>query len=259
MKKVLLKRIKQKGSNRKEEMASEMIKACIFDLDGTLLYTLDSMAKAADRMLEELGLHSLPVDNYRYYCGDGAEMLVQRVLTDAGDKDLAHFEEASALYRRYFGEDPLYKVDYFPGIREALSQLKTMGLSLGVCSNKPHTATVDVIERMYPDTFDVCIGQKEGIRRKPFPDTALAAAQKLGVAPEECVYFGDSGTDMKTGKAAGMYTVGVLWGYRDLEELEENGADNSIFLPEDIVKVVETLLFSHAKRGEKAPTGANLE
>ncbi|MBR2260019.1 MAG: HAD family hydrolase [Blautia sp.] len=216
-----------------------MIKACIFDLDGTLLYTLDSMAKPGNEVLKALGLHTLPVENYRYYCGDGARKLTERILYDAGDKELAHFEEAYPMYRQSFVADPLYGVRKYPGMDEVLKAMKEQGLFLAVCSNKPDEAAVQVIEQMYPGVFDVVIGQKDGRKRKPSPDMPLAAAQSFGVSPEECMYVGDSGTDMLTGKAAGMFTVGVLWGYRDLEELEENGADNAVFAPEDLLGLLQ--------------------
>lgn len=215
------------------------MKACIFDLDGTLLYTLDSMEKAGSRVLKDLGLTPLPVENYRYYCGEGAEMLVRRILTDAGDKELEHLDEACALYRRYFSEDPLFQVDPYPEVEALLTILKNRGMKLAVCSNKPHEATQAVIENKFPGVFDAVIGQQPGIERKPAPDTALLAARQMNVEPQDCLYIGDSGTDMKTGKAAGMYTLGVLWGYRDLEELEENGADDSVFSPMDILTLLD--------------------
>ena len=202
-----------------------------------MLYTLDSMAKPGNQVLCDLGLHPLPVENYRYYCGDGAEKLVERILIDAGDKALTRKKEAYRLYRKYFLEDPLYKITKFPGMDDLLSCLKKQGLQLAVCSNKPEEATVQVIASMYPGVFDLVIGQNDLRRKKPDPDMPLFAARSFGVLPEECMYIGDSGTDMQTGKAAGMYTVGVLWGYRDLEELEENGADTAVFAPKDLIDV----------------------
>ena len=215
------------------------IKACVFDLDGTLLYTLDSMAKAGNRVLKELGFSALPVENYRYYCGDGAEMLVRRLLEDAGDKDQEFFEQAAPMYREYFSEDPLFGVHPYPDMENLLTILKNRGLKLAVCSNKPDAATTEVIEKMYPGVFETVIGQRPDLPRKPAPDGALLAANRMEVRPEECLYIGDSGTDMKTGKAAGMRTIGVLWGYRDLEELEENGADESIFSPMDLLTLLD--------------------
>ena len=216
-----------------------MKKACIFDLDGTLLYTLDSMAKAGNQVLKQLGLPALPLENYKYYCGDGAAMLVRRILTDAGDRENALYDQAYPRYAELFGKDPLYKVEPFPDIKSLLSALKAEGIRLAVCSNKPHAATTTVIETLLPGFFDVCIGQQDPLRRKPYPDMPLEVARRLMVDPADCLYLGDSGTDMKTGKAAGMYTVGVLWGYRDLEELEENGADEVVFSPLDVLPIAK--------------------
>ena len=216
-----------------------MIKACIFDLDGTLAYTLDSMACVANEVMERFSLKPQPVENFKYYCGNGADMLVRRCLADAGDETLEHYEEARKLYREMFDKDPLYKVSHYPGMPETIKALKSRGVKLAVCSNKPHVATVKVVREMFGDEFDVVIGQSDALRKKPAPDEPLKAAEELGVTPEECMYFGDTGTDMQTGNAAGMCTVGVLWGYRDKEELEENGAQKLLEKPEEILKLYE--------------------
>ena len=216
-----------------------MIKACIFDLDGTLANTLDSMAYVANEILRGMGLKEQPTENFKYYSGEGADMLVRRCLKDAGDPELTHFEECRALYRKKFDEDPLYKVVPYEGIRDTLQTLKNAGVKLAVCSNKPHIAAVKVIDKMFPGYFDLVIGQSDAIRRKPAPDGPLKAAQEFGVTPSECMYVGDTSTDMKTGKAAGMYTVGALWGFRDRKELNENGADLVAEKPTDLVKICE--------------------
>ena len=228
-----------------------MIKVCIFDLDGTLAYTLDSMAAVGNAVMEKFGLKPMPADNYRYYCGNGADMLVQRLLIDAGDKDLVHYEEARLLYREKFDEDPFYKIEHYPGMPDTLEKLKKKGVRLGVCSNKPHEAAVKVIEKMFGNSeFDMVLGQSEAIRKKPAPDGPLKIAESLGVLPEECMYLGDSGTDMQTGKAAGMYTVGVLWGYREKTELQENGADAFAHTPEEILTLYEKYNDTSVKRSK---------
>ena len=107
-----------------------MKKACIFDLDGTLLYTLESMASPGNRVLQELGLRPLPVGNYRYYCGQGADRLVKKILIDAGDRDLSLYEEARARYRTYFNENPLFGVRPYPGIEQTLAEMKKRVLVL---------------------------------------------------------------------------------------------------------------------------------
>lgn len=218
-----------------------MIKVCIFDLDGTLANTLDSMAYVANEILRNLGLKELPTENFKYYSGEGADMLVRRCLKDAGDPELVHFEECRELYRKKFDEDPLYKVVPYDGIMKTLSALKAAGVKLAVCSNKPHIAAVKVIDRMFADCFDLVIGQSDAIRRKPAPDGPLRAAAEFGALPEECMYIGDTKTDMETGTAAGMHTIGALWGFRDRLELESNGAEIVAEKPEDLLKVYEEL------------------
>ena len=216
-----------------------MIKACIFDLDGTLADTLESMAYVANEIMQKYGLKARPTDNFRYYSGEGADMLMQRALKDAGDKELIHYEEGRRLYREMFAADPMYKVVPYEGMQETLKELKKRGIRLAVCSNKPHPAAVKVIAQLYGDDFDMVLGQSDAIRRKPAPDGPLMIAGKFGVRPEECMYVGDTSTDMKTGKAAGMFTVGALWGFRDREELNANGADLVAEHPTDLVKISE--------------------
>ena len=206
-----------------------MIKACIFDLDGTIADTLESMAYVANEIMEKFSLKPQPTDNFRYYSGEGADMLIKRCLIDAGDPDLVHYEEVRELYRKKFDEDPLYKVVPY----------KDAGLKMAVCSNKPHIAAQKVVKAIYGDVFDEVMGQQEGIRRKPAPDGPLKIAEEFGVKPEECMYIGDTKTDMQTGKSAGMYTVGALWGFRDRRELEENGADIVAAVPLELVAIYE--------------------
>ena len=167
-----------------------MIKACIFDLDGTLADTLDSMAYVTNIIMEKFGLKTLPVDNFRYYSGEGANMLIRRALKDAGDPELAHYDEGQKLYREMFEADPMYKVVPYKGMPETLKKLKEHGMKLAVCSNKPHPAAVKVIAQLFDGEFDMVVGQSEAIRRKPAPDGPLMVAEKFGVKPEECMYVG---------------------------------------------------------------------
>ena len=122
-----------------------------------------------------------------------------------------------------------------------LRQLKDHGAKLAVCSNKPHEAAIKVIAKMFPGYFDLVLGQSDQIRRKPAPDGPLKAAEEFGVKPEECMYVGDTKTDMLTGTAAGMFTVGALWGFRDREELESNGAQIIAEKPLDLLKIYKEL------------------
>lgn len=216
-----------------------MFKACIFDLDGTLANTLESMAFVTNTILRKLNLRELPADGFRYYSGEGAHMLVQRCLRDAGDEELRYLAEAEKMYREMFATDPMYKVVHYEGMPETIKELKKRGARLAVCSNKPHPAAVKVMKEMFREDFDVVLGQSNEIPRKPSPAGPLKVAGMFGVSPEECMYVGDTCTDMETGKAAGMYTVGVLWGFRNRQELVENGADCLAETPVDLLKIYE--------------------
>ena len=216
-----------------------MIKACIFDLDGTLADTLESMAYVTNIIMQKFGLKTLPTENFKYYSGEGANMLIRRALRDAGDPELTHFDEGQRLYREMFDADPMYKVVPYEGMPETLKTLKEKGLKLAVCSNKPHPAAVKVIAQLYGDDFDIVLGQSEKIRRKPAPDGPLFIAEKFGVKPQECMYVGDTSTDMKTGNAAGMFTVGAQWGFRSREELLENGAEAIAEKPLGLLDICE--------------------
>lgn len=216
-----------------------MLRAGIFDLDGTLADTLESMAYVTNVIMKKLDLKTLLVGDFKYYSGEGAHMLIQRCLKDAGDTELKYQEEAEKMYRDMFAADPMYKVVHYEGMPETIKELKKRGAKLAVCSNKPHPAAVKVIREMFGEDFDIVLGQSDEIPRKPSPAGALKIAESFGLKPSECMYVGDTRTDMETGKAAGMYTVGALWGFRDREELKSSGADCIAEKPEDLLKIYE--------------------
>lgn len=215
-----------------------MYKACILDIDGTLLDSVESIAYVANQVLEYFGLPAQPIDAYKYFAGDGADELMKRCLTASGDTELQHYEEGRALYREIFAREPLYRVSAFEGMKEALVGLKAKGVRLAVLSNKPHTAAVKAIEGIYgAGCFDIIQGQEEGLKRKPSPEGAWKIADSFGLKPKECMYVGDTDTDMQTGKSAGMMTIGVTWGFRDIEELEANHADRIIRHPSELLEI----------------------
>ena len=215
-----------------------MYKLCIFDLDGTLADTVESMAYSANLALKELGLAPLPAENFKYYAGDGAAELCRRCLADEGGEAAERYEEFYSLYRKYFGKYCMYQVCPYDGIRETLDRLKTAGIRIAVLSNKPHKQAIDVVETLFgAGYFDVIQGQIDGIPRKPAPGGALKIAGQEKTQPADCLYIGDTGTDMLTGSRAGMHTVGVLWGFRTEKELWENGAKEVISIPEELLKI----------------------
>lgn len=216
-----------------------MIKAVIFDLDGTLLNTIESMEAAGSRMLRDFGLTPRPAEEYKQYAGDGAKTLVRRVLAAAGKPDEGLLERAFPVYMGYFAQTCGYHVEPYPGIRELLTALSQRNIRLAVLSNKPHQQTVDVVTAYFgTKLFDLVMGQSEAFPKKPAPDGALWMAKEFGVLPSECLYLGDTNVDMQTGKAAGMKTVGVLWGFRDEKELKENHADAIIRHPMEALELL---------------------
>ncbi|MCI7813655.1 MAG: HAD family hydrolase [Lachnospiraceae bacterium] len=217
-----------------------MYKVCIFDLDGTLADTLVSIAYNANRALEAFGLPTHPVQKYRYFAGDGADELIRRCLKESGDEKLEYYTPVREIYREFFREDCLYEVKPFDGMVEALKGLKEQGVKIAVLSNKPHENSIKVVETLFgKGFFDYIQGQQVNIPRKPSPAGALHIAKMFGAQPCECLYFGDTNTDMKTGKSAGMKTVGVTWGFREKKELEENGADLLIDHPSEIADLIK--------------------
>ena len=216
-----------------------MFKVAIFDLDGTLTDTLESMAVAGNKTLEKVGLEPRSIDEYKYFAGDGADTLVRRMLVASGDTECKLFDKAYNLYRREFAVDCTYKVNPYDGIMDMIKALKEKGLKLAVLSNKPHARVMEVVYKFFEEgTFDVVQGQVDGVNKKPDPQGAITISKILGVDTTECIYVGDTDVDMKTGKSANMYTVGVLWGFREEEELRTNGADKIVSKPSEIVELV---------------------
>ncbi len=210
-------------------------KTVIFDLDGTLLYTLDSIAHPTNEALKAYDLPEQPVENFKRYVGDGYVNAVKRALTDAGDPEFKKFEEVYAIGRKLYDEDPLYQVKPYPGMEDAIRKLKEGGLKLAVLTNKPHASAVEVVEHFFgKGTFDMICGQQENKPIKPDIRCTEPILKTMKVWPKECAYIGDSNTDMKMGKTADFYTVGVLWGYRSEEELRENHADVILTNPDEI-------------------------
>lgn len=216
-----------------------MIKACIFDLDGTLADTVESIAHGVNHTLAQFGLEPRPVGEYNYYAGDGIDMALARALQAAGDAELNFLHAGIPVTREYFAGHSLYKVKPYPGIVAVLEALKRARIRTAVFSNKPHGAAVEVVEALFgKECFDRIQGQTEKIPKKPDPTGALALAAYFGLKPGEILYLGDTDTDMKTGCRAGMFTVGVTWGFRPRRELEENGAMALVDHPAEILDLI---------------------
>lgn len=211
-------------------------KAVIFDLDGTLADSINSIAYSMNRALEKAELPTFSNEEYKKFVGDGADILIKRCLTACGDVEWSNYSRVYEAYQYFFEKDCMYQVCAYEGIQELLGELKSRGCKLAVLSNKPHERTVDVVNSLFGEGyFDFVQGQVKDIPKKPSPAGVFHILKQLCMESSELVYVGDTGTDMKTGKDAGVFTVGVLWGFRDREELEDNQADVIISHPLELL------------------------
>lgn len=209
------------------------IRAILFDLDGTLIDSLPEIGGSMNAALERLGhpVHSLP--DYRHLVGQGLVRLVERALPETHQDQL---EEACELFRELYGER-VTQSQLYAGIPELLEGVAALGLPQALCSNKPHAMTEQVAaERLAGWTWAGVEGERPGRPRKPDPAAALELAERIGVAPGEVAFVGDTKTDMETGVNAGMVPVGVLWGFRDRAELESHGAQLVVTRPPELLE-----------------------
>lgn len=203
-----------------------MIKVCIFDLDGTLARTQESIARPVNMTLAHYGLPEQPVEAFNYFAGDGIKNALKRALIASGDTEATHLEEGLPMCRKWMQEDPCYMVEPYDNVVWALEELKKKGIRIAVFSNKPHESAVSVVETIFgKGMFDHIQGQTDRIPIKPDPEGVAEILRKFGFDRDECLYFGDTNTDMMTAANAGVTSVGVTWGFRPRAELEEYGAD----------------------------------
>lgn len=213
--------------------------AVLFDLDGTLLDTLTDLADATNHALRSLGFPEHPRESFRYFVGDGVETLIQRVLP--GDYcDAATMAECASLMRREYAQRWAATTRPYEGIPELLGALAARGIPMAVLSNKPDEFTRLCVAQLLPGwQFAAVLGAGTLFPRKPDPAGAREIARRLGVAPGEVVYLGDTNTDMRTAVAAGMFPVGALWGFRTADELTANGAQALVERPLDLLIIID--------------------
>jgi phosphoglycolate phosphatase len=207
----------------------------IFDLDGTLLDTLDDLAAAVNYALRQHGMPEHTREDVRRFVGNGVRLLMIRAIPDGEDNPL--FEATFQTFREYYMEHSLDTTRPYDGIPELLGELRARGKRVAVVSNKFYAATSELCHHFFPDTVEVAIGEHEaeGIRKKPAPDTVKEAFRQLGVDSRNAVYVGDSDVDLQTARNAGLPCISVLWGFRDRAFLEAHGATTFVTTPEEIL------------------------
>ena len=207
----------------------------IFDLDGTLLDTLQDLAASVNYALRKHGMPEHSIDDVRRFVGNGVRLLMERAIPDGAQNP--DFEATFATFREHYMHHSLDTTRPYPGIPEVLAELKARGCRLAVVSNKMMAATQELIRHFFPDTIEVAIGEHEaeGIRKKPAPDTVFAALKELGVGKEDAVYVGDSDVDIQTARNSGLPCISVLWGFRDKDFLIKHGAETFVSKPSELL------------------------
>lgn len=206
----------------------------IFDLDGTLLDTIQDLATSVNYALRQCHMPERTLDEVRRFVGNGVRLLMIRAVP--GGEDNPRFQEAFDIFRSHYLEHSLDTTAPYPGIIDMLERLKAGGKRLAVVSNKFDTATKELIHHFFGNLIEVTIGENEaaGVRKKPAPDTVNEALHQLGVGKEDAVYVGDSDVDLQTARNSGLPCISVLWGFRDREFLLENGATTFVQSPDNI-------------------------
>ena len=214
-------------------------KAAIFDLDGTLVDSLEDLADSANAMLASYGFPRHGLEEYRYFVGNGARKLMERCLPKEKAGEAAFVDETLEAYNRCYEERMLGKTRPYDGILPMLEALQERNIPLAICTNKQQFAADAIAEKMFPaGMFREVMGDRKGMPRKPDPAKVLRIAGNFGVQPEEVAYLGDTSVDMETARNAGFLPVGVTWGFRLREELVESGAKILLDHPMELLEKV---------------------
>ncbi len=216
-----------------------MVKLLIFDLDGTLLNTLEDLADAANHVLEEHGFPTHPVDAYRYFVGNGMPTLITRILPE-GYKTGSIYETCFHEFLDYYTLHMHDKTSVYEGLTETLEIIQSKGIKLAVATNKIHSAIAPLMSDYFPSIqWASLIGQRKDIPVKPHPQIVYDILEETHCDKEETLYLGDTSVDMVTAHRAGLKAIGVLWGYRPRTELQESGADYIISHPSELLRIIE--------------------
>ena len=205
----------------------------IFDLDGTLLSTLDDLVASTNYALRWAGMPERTVEEVRMFVGNGVKLLMERAIPNGINNP--KFEETYAKFREHYMEHNLDTTCPYEGIPELLRELKRRGKKLAIVSNKFYAATQELAKHFFPDTLEVAIGERDSIRKKPAPDTVLEALKQLGASKDNAVYIGDSDVDIMTAKNCDLPCISVLWGFRDKDYLVKHGGTIFVDKPSEIL------------------------
>ena len=211
-----------------------MKKTVIFDLDGTLLNTLDDLVDSTNYALSKFGYPTRTIEEVRQFVGNGVAKLIERAIPEG--KNNPNFEKCLAIFKENYAQNMYNKTAPYNGIIEMLSNLKSKGIKIAVVSNKFDLAVKELCKKYFEGFIDFAAGENEaqGIKKKPAPDTVTSVLNEFNFAPEDAVYVGDSDVDIMTAKNSKMPCISVTWGFRDEKFLLENGATILINAPSEI-------------------------
>ncbi|BDX36756.1 phosphoglycolate phosphatase [Tenuifilaceae bacterium CYCD] len=213
-------------------------KGVIFDLDGTLVNSIDDLADSMNSVLQQNNFPTHGIDAYKLFVGNGVKKLVVRALPE-GHRDEATVAKCFDMMTEIYGRNCTAKSKPYDGICDLLDELTKRGMKLAVLSNKTDALTKEVVAQLFPNNpFEYVVGFTTDELKKPNPQCALEICHNLGFTPSDMLYVGDSGTDMQTATNANMLAVGVLWGFRTQEELLKNGAKQLIKHPTDLIQLL---------------------
>lgn len=213
-------------------------KGIIFDLDGTLLDTLTDLSNSVNQVLKVNDFPTHSKDDYRQLIGKGFKDLITRSMPDNINEEC--IEKGLTKFLEIYDQDYMKETKPYDGIMELLIDLQSLDIKLAVNSNKRNDYTNELIKKNFPEIhFIECFGERKDVPKKPDPTSAFELRNLMDLKSEEILYIGDSKTDIQTAKNANMDSIGVLWGFRDLKELQANGATYIAKKPEDILKIVK--------------------
>ena len=216
-----------------------MIKCCIFDLDGTVLDTINTITHYVNVTFEKHGIEKIDAEECKYFAGDGAKLLIDRALFSKGITDAKLSERLLSEYNGAYNAENLYLTEVFDGISELIGGLKANGIKIALLSNKPDKTVQPIIKHFFDGVFDLALGAVEDMPLKPDPTVAKRMLSSLGIRENETAWIGDTSTDVKTAKNLGVaLNIGVLWGFRGADELTDAGADVLVTKPSEIFDAV---------------------
>ena len=212
------------------------IKTVIFDLDGTLLYSLEDLKDSVNFVMKKHGFREYTIDEVREAIGNGVRLLMERILPKDIDKNL--FEECLSEFKENYSKNMYNKTKPYDGVLDMLKTLRKEGYKIAVLSNKFDSAVKELSSKYFGELVDLAVGQKEGVKEKPSPLGIQEIAKELDTDVETCVMVGDSEVDIQTANNAGIDCISVTWGYKNIDFLYDNGATKLVYAPEDILELL---------------------